>query len=447
MNITQLDLDDDQRRGLDLALGGENLFLTGAAGSGKSALMSVLVRSLAEDARVVALTASTGIAALNIGGRTIHSFLGTKICQSVSKAAQHLDKMRQEDPRRLDKLRWRLTGTDVIVVDEVSMLTGDYIDMIDWWLRALIGEDTPFARKQVVFVGDFFQLPPVIKRDDHVERELAFEANAWREAGVRTALLSHNHRQEQDQPFKDALDSLRTGTLAPRTAAFFAQCVGRALDEPTVLFPTNQQVARVNRTKLAALPGVLFTLRAKFSGPEWARKQLARFCFTEQKIDLKECAEVLLTRNVYDGGSGEEYFVNGDRGTLVRGDGGGGDLRVCLERDDGREVDVKPKRFELRGGSNDVIATMTQYPVKLSYAISIHKSQGMTLSRVRCDLRRCFADGQAYTALSRARTINGLSLARPLNPESVFAHRKCVAFYGTGGKVRFVEKSRRAVSA
>ncbi len=118
-----------------------------------------------------------------------------------------------------------------------------------------------------------------------------------------------------------------------------------------------------------------------------------------------------------------------------------------LERDDGRVVTVERERFELRSGANSVVATMTQYPVKLAYALSIHKSQGMTLSRVRCDLRKCFAEGQAYTALSRARSAEGLSLSRALSQRSVFAHPRCVTFYEAGGRVRFVGRRRQTVGA
>jgi ATP-dependent exoDNAse (exonuclease V) alpha subunit len=338
------------------------------------------------------------------------------------------------------------------------MLTGDYVDMIDWWLRELLRDapgggnpSKPFAGKQLVFVGDFFQLPPVITRDDRVERELAFQARAWRAAGVRTAMLTHNHRQESDQPFKDALDSLRTGRVSPKAAAYFDACVGRDLREPTVLFPTNEQVARVNAAKLAALPGSARTLTASFSGPVWAQKQLARLCFTEKKIRVKEGAEVILTRNVYEGGDDDEgYFVNGDRGVITdlgSGRTGASTIRVRLERDDGREVGVRREQFELRSGANKVVATMTQFPIKLAYALSIHKSQGMTLPRVACDLGRCFAEGQAYTALSRARTAEGLSLKRSLSQRSVFADPRCVTFYEAGGRVRFVGRRGRKVSA
>jgi ATP-dependent exoDNAse (exonuclease V) alpha subunit len=454
VNITELNLDSDQRAALDLATSRSSVFVTGAAGSGKSALMRVLIDKIAAEGRTSALTASTGIAALNISGRTIHSFLGTKICGSAAEAEEHLCEMRQKEPERLRKIKWRLAGTDVLVVDEVSMLTGDYVDMIDWWLRELLGDlagdercdaSKPFAGKQLVFVGDFFQLPPVITRDDRVERELAFQARAWRAAGVRTAMLTHNHRQESDQPFKDALDSLRTGRVSPEAAAYFDACVGRDIREPTVLFPTNEQVARVNAAKLAALPGSPRTLTASFSGPAWAQKQLARLCFTEKRIRVKEGAEVILTRNVYEGGDDDEgYFVNGDRGVITDLDGS--TIRVRLERDDGREVGVRREQFELRSGANKVVATMTQFPIKLAYALSIHKSQGMTLPRVACDLGRCFAEGQAYTALSRARTAEGLSLKRSLSQRSVFADPRCVAFYEAGGRLRFVGRRRRAAS-
>jgi ATP-dependent exoDNAse (exonuclease V) alpha subunit len=420
-------LDEDQRRALRLAKARMNLFITGAAGSGKSVVLRAVVQALQQNGRHVALTASTGLAALGVGGRTIHSYLGTQIAGNVAEAdvvyQEYKEEKRVGFESRLMRVQKRLKRLNVLVIDEVSMLTGDYLNMVDWWIRKLTRSEELFGGKQVIFCGDYFQLPPVVTREMHPVSTFGFQSSAWRDAGVQPIMLTQNHRQRGDATFKSYLDSLRSGRLNRRTAEFFGASVGRELDRPTKLFARNVDVDVINSVELSKISGPPKNLRARFEGYEDCFARLLKCSRVDQVITVKVDAHVLLARNVYE--EGNEYF-NGERGIVTAIHHNSVDVQV---ETDGRTVHVRRQQFEYKNGDGEVLAWMQQYPLKLAYALTIHKSQGMTLSRVECDLSRCFAPGQAYTALSRARELRGLSLHHPLTQRDVFSAPECVEFY------------------
>lgn len=241
-----MNLGTDQQSAVAKAEAGESFCLTGPAGTGKSVALQAVVESLRIDAGLcVAVTASTGIAALNVRGSTIHSFLGTT-------TRSHPDELRSRRPRIDGRLRQRLSRPDVLVVDEISMLSGDYLDMADAWLREVREHDAPFGGLQLLAVGDALQLPPVTpgQRDP----PLFFESSAWQAAGLGVAYLREHYRQA-DPAFLAHLTAIRDGETLPDAPAFFAPCVGRALDEPTRLYPHKATVAQENGARLAKLPG------------------------------------------------------------------------------------------------------------------------------------------------------------------------------------------------
>jgi len=427
-------LSPGQEKALRLAQRGANLFLTGGAGTGKSFVLGRVITALRTRAKrmrgAVGVTASTGIAALNIGGCTIHALLGTRLSANPIEAQYHkkqLAKIPGSCRGSLSHRRMILRRMTAIVVDEVSMLSGDYIDMMDWWLRTLRDVDRPFGGVQMVFCGDFLQLPPVIK-NRRVVNHFAFQARAWDDAGLETVVLQKVHRQ-QDVDLVRYLRNLRFGDLTNETRDYFAECIDRPLDvEPTHLFATNALVDRRNREKLSEIPGQATTFKAVISANSThLRNRLLRDSFVNEVIDLKVGAAVLLARNCYE--DGNEY-VNGDRGQVVNV--GEDYTDVELLRDD-RTVTVDATQWTLESvnpdGSRDVIASMIQLPIKLAWAVSIHKSQGQTIDPVHCDLARCFEKGQAYVALSRAARYEGLQLASAVTEKSVMVHSECAKFH------------------
>jgi ATP-dependent exoDNAse (exonuclease V) alpha subunit len=425
-------LSPDQQLAFEAAYAGANIFITGPGGTGKSFLVHEIVDALRAKDRNVQVTASTGIAAVQVNGCTIHKYLGTGIARNLANAKKWYDGMQSNMHRGLSK---RISGTDVLVVDEVSMLSGDFINMASGWLRKFGDEHRPFGGKQVIFVGDFMQLPPVDPKNRDRDK-YAFQAAAWTKAGVNTYELTTPHRQA-DPEFVAALNRLRFGELSDADAQMFAVCVGRRLEDPTELLSTNNEVDRVNARQLAALPGETFIVRGDVQTRHGlsevkavnAHTNLLKSCITPEVLELKVGAPVLMTVNDPSG-----RFVNGTRATVVSlhpstpGELAAAGTMVKVEIN-GEEHEVLPHRWKYLDGSNRVDASLLQLPVRLAWALTIHKSQGLTLDRYKVNLIRCFAAGQAYVALSRASRIEGLELADVLKPEQIFANPTLVEFY------------------
>jgi ATP-dependent exoDNAse (exonuclease V) alpha subunit len=425
--MSTVTLGRDQQRVYDRALEGENLLVTGAAGTGKSFTIGEIIRGLRQAGKSVAITASTGIAGLNVGGCTIHSFLGTGIKGTVGALRKRMPDVLEN--KKLDK---RLRRTDVLIIDEVSMLSGDYLDMVDFWLTWVrkdfwkyeaheegdaFAKAPAFGGMQVILVGDFLQLPPVLKYD--TPRPFAFQAAAWERGKVQTELLQEVFRQS-DATFAEHLNRLRVGDLTPQAEDFFAACVGRELEHPTFLVPHNASALRYNLDALERLPGDVAKYEATLEGKSWAFDALAKDCIAERELKLKVGAQVIFLCN-----DSERRIVNGMRGEVTRCEPG----HIWVKRSTGGEVSLDRHRWERKDGDGATVASMKQFPVKLAYALTIHKSQGMTLDRVRCNLERAFTGGHAYVALSRATSAEGLSLDVSLTHDQVMVAPEAVEFY------------------
>ncbi len=407
-----------QQRAVDLALSGRNILLTGPGGTGKSEVTRALISALRAAGKRVAVAASTGIAAVHIGGMTIHSTIGLGIASNLAEAQKQLG------PNTIQKVQERLYYVDTIVIDEVSMLTGDYIQMLDWFFNLVkesnAGEFRPFGGFQMIFVGDFLQLPPVIKDGTDLKARYAFEAEAWKKADIASVYLTECYRTDDPELFKH-LNRIRRGILNEETIAFFAPCVDRKLDEPTKLFPTNQQALDLNLSKLAQLDGKVVEFDCLMDGNEKWFNPLRNNCIADDPVQLKAGAPVIFLKNNYELG-----YINGMRGRVVGFPKAG---YIEVQAADGRHIQVAREVWEMRNAENRVLASLKQYPLKLAWALTAHKSQGMSLDLVQCDLGRCFERGQSYVMLSRARSMAGLSLAQPLRPGNVRASKKCVDFY------------------
>ncbi len=377
----------------------ENLFLTGAAGTGKSWLTTALIARMKEKGKRVVPLGSTGVSAVNIGGMTLHSFFVLGICKNF-------DELREQDRRnrkRLADLKRILQAVDLIVIDEVSMVGVETLEMIRYRLESLD------YRGRIMFVGDFYQLPPIPAKtqpaDLFSDVLYAFESGAWDVFVPKTVELKTVHRS-RDEGFIDILAKIRKGRRDREVVEYLlGLCNNEAVygREPTFLFGRNLEVDRMNRESLQALEGeerLLFAeLELHGRVHEKRIEGWKRLLPVQEELHLKVGAPVLFTVNKW--GS----YANGERG-IVRAI----EEEFILVEKENEFVRVEPHEFDLpelelaSDGSPQLnaAATFRQYPLKLAWAVTIHKSQGMSLERLVCNVDRIFAPSQFYVAISRA---------------------------------------------
>ena len=438
-----VELNTEQQRALNLALAGENVFLTGGAGTGKSLTLNRIIAALKEKwgVEAVQVTASTGIAATVIGGTTLHSFAGIGMGQGtadelVSKLNRHAAE------------RWRRTA--VLVIDEVSMLDGGLFEKLDAVGGIVLRAPTQcFGGIQLILSGDFFQLPPVGLQRDRLK--FLFEASCWDRAAQHTVLLREIFRQT-DSTFISLLNEMRRARLSEFSMALLRHSVASPpqLSLPTKLFPHNAVAEEHNLNELTALPGRTRKFLATDDGKmKWLLKDL----LVPAALVLKEGAHVMLLKNLDQ----HARLVNGSRGVVVGFEVDQSDHRAYIAHHlvesgqstkeeafadvqqypvvefdvgDGRRERrlITPQLWRLEQGGAPV-AQRHQVPLKLAWAISVHKAQGMTLQACELDLARCFDDGMAYVALSRAVSLQACRIVS-FDPRKVTANPKVVAFYG-----------------
>lgn len=418
--LTTLAPSDDQNSAIRALNDGENVFLTGVAGTGKTyALNSWLdTQKKRED---IAVTASTGIAATHIGGQTVHRWAGIGIGEYD---VDHI----------VEEYYWRtysrevIARTNTLIIDEISMLDARALDLIDGVCRvAKDDDDTPFGGIQVVFVGDMGQLPPV-----QLDNRFSFESDAWNGAQVRTIELTKVWRQE-DAEFVKLLQEIRLGRLSDEGLQLLMtrRKAMSDLDGCTRLMTHNEMVDKINEEKLAALKATQSVYMAQEIGNAGALDWLDKNCLSPKVLKLKLGARIMCTKNT-------PQFANGELGTVtklepdlvhVRMDNDGYDIKI--ERCEWKTKKSVAKKNK-NGVTEEVTGTRKQFPLRLAWAITIHKSQGMTIDKVSVDLGATFAHGQVYVALSRVRSLAGLNIERWGGVSSVRAHPKVLQFIGNG---------------
>lgn len=373
---------------------GANVFLTGEPGSGKTHTVNAYIAWLRAHGIEPSVTASTGIAATHVGGMTVHAWSGIGINERMTP--ELLDQIASKEPvvKRLQKAR-------VLIIDEVSMLSGDVLSMVDEVARTVRQvPERAFGGLQVVLVGDFFQLPPVSRK----EAVFAFESPAWQALNPLICYLEEQHRQE-DPEFLDVLSAIRRGewdhTHVSRITAREAEYDGLEEGVPQ-LFTHNADVDRINAEQLARLPGSPRTFVMESAGAPALVDALKRGCLSPESLVLKEGAIVMATKNNPAAG-----YANGTLGTVIGFERGTG--YPIMETYDGRELSVAPAEWAVEEGGK-VRAKVTQVPLRLAWAITVHKSQGQSLDAAAMDLSRAFEYGQGYVALSRVRTLSGVHL-------------------------------------
>jgi len=402
-----------------------NLFLTGRAGTGKTTMLRKFLAQAGDSAIVLA---PTGVAAMNAGGQTIHSFF--KFPPRLIEPA---------DIKRLRSTRL-IKAIDTMVIDEISMVRSDMLDAIDKSLKLNRASKRPFGGVRMILSGDLHQLPPVVSGEEAPilkERhggQYFFNCAAFKEAEFALLALKHVFRQE-DPRFLALLGALRTGRVTPADEAILQSIVSSrsavdASETHVVLTPNNANAFRINQARLDGLATRSQTYHADVQGQFEERAYP-----TEADLELKEGARVMLIKNDPEG-----RWVNG---SLARVEGFSG-KGVIVAIDD-RLYEIEPTAWEkyrydldpeTKKVKREVVGTFKQVPLRLAYAVTIHKAQGLTLDKVYIDFDHgMFAHGQAYVAFSRARTLEGLEISRPLRPRDLVLDREAFAF----GKLETIE--------
>ena len=392
-----------QLQALEILKSGKNVFLTGEPGAGKSYTINLFNDWLKQKGRYPAITASTGIAATHINGVTIHSWAGIGIKEVLT----------ERDLKAIAEKEYvarRILSTGILIIDEISMINGQTLDNVDKvcrHIRAMNGMDnynTPFGGLQVIFVGDFFQLPPVSKGDK--QAKFAFQSDAWLAAEPQICYLTEQHRQE-DQKFLDVLTALRAGKLGKKHIMALTNRKRKAPADITRLFTHNADVDRVNDEELSKIEGKMHRYQMLASGIPFLVDTLKKSCLSPETLDLKIGAPVMFTRNDQQTDGVPGQYVNGTLGTVVAYNEKNFPI---VETKDGRRISIQARQSWSIEEYGAVKASIEQIPLRLAWAITVHKCQGMSLDAATMDLSKSFEYGQGYVALSRVRSLDGLYL-------------------------------------
>lgn len=409
MTKNQVELSPEQAGALELLRSGENVFLTGGAGSGKSFLIRQYMREI--DSKEMPILASTGAASVLLGGRTFHSFFGLGIMDGGPDATYQ----RASNDKRLMA---RLRKVEGVIIDEISMIPGQALMIAEALSQKARESKLPWGGMRIICVGDFAQLPPVTQNGP---RDWCFLNGVWEQTGFQSVLLSHNQRVS-DNLFLDVLSDVRHGQVNDRVREFLNDHV-REHDEDdpgTRLFPRKINAEKFNQKKLDEIDEDEVTIDSIYLGSEKHIEMLKKSAPVPLQLVLKLGCRVMFLQN-----DPQRRWVNGTRGYIT-------DISIdsiTVKKDNGREVEVEKTTFALQDAEGNIVSSVLQFPLTLAYATTIHKSQGATLDDLWCDLSQLWEPGQAYVALSRLRTAEGLHLIG-WNPRSIIVDPKVLQFYG-----------------
>ena len=393
-----------QAEALEIVKTGTNAFLTGEPGSGKTHTINEFIGWLREAGIEPSVTAATGIAATHVAGMTLHAWSGIGVASSLSAA--DIDRIASKE-----HVARRITKAKVLIIEEVSMLSAATLEMADAVCREVRRSERPFGGLTVILVGDFFQLPPVSRDKEPV---FAYASTLWQELNPVVCYITEQHRQD-DRDFLEVLSAVRSGrvgrghrdALAERSVKLSTLPV----DAPK-LFSHNADVDRINADELAKLPGKAHSFRMRSKGKDSLVESLKRGCLSPETLELKEGAAVMFTKN-----SPQGRFANGTLGVVSGFDDEGWPI---VKTKSGAVVHAEPMDWQVEE-QGKMKARVTQVPLRLAYAMTVHKSQGMSMDAAIVDLSKAFEYGQGYVALSRVRRLGGLYLLG-LNERSLEVH-------------------------
>ena len=386
-------LTPSQQTAYEILTGPSNVFLTGVAGTGKSYLLRYFMRGL--DLKKFPVLASTGAAAVLIGGRTFHSFFGLGILEGGAHQTLH---RALEDQR----LKSRLRRIDGFVLDEVSMISGEVLNVAEQIARLARDCDEPWGGLKVVVVGDFAQLPPISRNSRF--KDWAFLSDVWRKTEFVPVVLTEIVRTDDDE-FVKVLNDVREGIVSRDVESFLQSRMDSELDDQysgTCLFAHRQVTENYNQKKLAEIDDELFCFPTVYSGSEKQIEVLKKNAPIAEEIYLKRSAFVMTRMN-----DPRYRFINGSTGHVIDVEKD----KLILRLKNSREVEIEPTEFSILDAEGKVTAIARNFPISLAYATTIHKSQGMTLDSAFVDLARLWEPGQAYVALSRLSRGEGLKIA------------------------------------
>lgn len=402
------DLSPEQELALQILQSGENVFLTGGAGSGKSHLIRAFMSDVSKED--IPILASTGAAAVLVGGRTFHSFFGLGIMEGGPLAVIEKASRDKRVLKRIEKI-------EGFILDEVSMIPASAFEAAEKIAQIAKGSALPWGGLRVIVVGDFAQLPPVTRTG---QRDWAFKSRIWLESGFQTCQLNHNHRV-QNRDYLDILSDVRNGTVTKKVHEFLNSKIKPhdPKDKSTRLFPRRDQSENYNQLELAQLEEEEIAIDSIFIGEKKFVEVLKKNSPVPEKLILKKGCRVLFLQN-----DPQKRWVNGTRGTVLKIESD----QIRVEKENGRDVTVEKAMFSIQDAEGKVMASVLNFPLTLAYATTIHKSQGATLDELWVDLDRLWEPGHAYVALSRLREPEGLRLLR-WNERSFVIDPQVIQFY------------------
>jgi ATP-dependent exoDNAse (exonuclease V) alpha subunit len=413
-------LSSQQNSVIEAFQSGKNIFVTGGAGSGKSYLLNFLKRSYGHLG--LEITASTGIAAVNIGGSTIHSWAGIGLANlPVDQIINNIVS------GKFSRIRRRIRQAKTLAIDEISMISSEVFEILDQVFKRIRENNAPMGGIQMLLFGDFLQLPPVNRDGDF---RFCFDSKAWKDLKLETFALQEIFRQS-DQKFIKILNNLRFGKLDESDRSVLESRL-HAVDKnsmikPTILTTHNAKVEKINSERLKHIPCEEVTHDAEYFGSPDKVEFLKKNCLASTALKLKVGAQVMMIKNTYQ----KDGIINGSLG-IIKSFSPKKSYPV-VEFANGKILTIAPEEWLIERYDEEkklvvVDAKVNQVPLILAWAMTIHKSQGLTLDKISCDLSDVFSPGQAYVALSRARSLEGIFI-ESINFNRISSSADAIRFY------------------
>ncbi len=385
----------NQEKALALLKSGKNIFLTGSAGTGKTYVLNQYIKYLKERRVPVSITASTGIAATHLEGTTIHAWSGIGIKNALSTRNLHDLKKKKYLKKNIDKSK-------VLIIDEISMLHKKQLDMVNEVLKYFKETEKAFGGIQVILCGDFFQLPPIGDYYETNRDKFSFMSQSWLDANLTICYLTDQYRQT-DNSLNAILNEIRSGQISQNSIDILSSNqVELDVKEPTKLYTHNMDVDRINIQHLQAIKGKKENYKASIKGNLKLAETVKRSIMAPENLQLKIGSKVMFVKNNHEKG-----YLNGSLGNVIRYDSDGLPVVRLLN---GYEITAEHEDWRIEDESGKLLVSFQQVPLRLAWAITVHKSQGMTLDAAEMDLSKTFEKGQGYVALSRVKSLSGLNL-------------------------------------